>query len=129
MRHGFITLCVALGRLSILHIRWLLCLCFHLKLLLYSRAVFLLYDRDRLGSSSYTLSRPLIALLDAFAFRHKILSGRREKIVRDKATSHEWLKLPCYLTAVYFEIVSGACSIDYYFSPPQKKTNEPRESC
>lgn len=49
MRHGFIMLCVALGHFS-LHIRWLMCLCCHLKLLFYSPAIFHFYDCDLLES-------------------------------------------------------------------------------
>lgn len=42
--------------------------------------------------------------------------------------SHDWLQVVCYLTAAYFELVSRACSIDYYFSPPQKRLMSPENS-
>lgn len=49
-------------------------------------------------------------------------------IAKDRTPSHDWLEVVCYLTAAYLQIVSGACSIDYYCSPPQKRLMSPENS-
>lgn len=49
-------------------------------------------------------------------------------IANGRLASDEWLEVVCYLTAAYFQTVSRACTIDYYFSPPQKRLMSPENS-
>lgn len=125
MRHGFITLCVALGLFSFLSTWHSWCACVVILNCCFTAWSFFffyaydLYESAPLASINFFMRWVCILT--------KLFKAENADDCERQATSCDWLGVICYLTAIYFWAVFRACSIDYYFSFHFKKTNESTE--